>query len=92
MIYGVNSSPLVANCLDREGAGLPPREGEAEGRPNSSTALLVIARWLYKVVIVRTELEGHKEGTGGGGYRLQPGNVFTMRMVKGGKGLPRGSV
>lgn len=41
------------------------------------------------MVIVRTEPEGHKEGTGGGGYRLQPGNVFIMRVVKGATDLPR---
>jgi len=79
VILGVSSSLLAASCLDREGVGLLRGEGESEGRPN-------------RMVITSTELEGHKEGIGGSSYRLQPGNVFNMRVVKGGKGLPRESM
>lgn len=31
MIYGVSTSPSAANCLDREGAGLPPVKGRLRG-------------------------------------------------------------
>lgn len=62
--------------------GIPLVTGRLRGRSNSGTTLL---RGGYS--------EDRARGAqGDGGYGLQTGNGFTLRVIKGGKGFPREAV